>query len=597
MAFSLQGQAVTHGIAIGRAVLAASRHLKVAQWFIAPQQIHAEIERLRQARRAAIHELQRLLVELPNNAPHELAALLEVHLLLLQDDALIESATHCIGAHLYNAEWAVTTEMERIGRQFDQMADDYLRGRKADMEQVMERILRHMKSAGSSPTDTARPNRKQRGVPLILVARDLSPADMLSFKHGAFTGFVTEVGSTTSHTAIVARSMDIPAVVGTRHASLRIRHDDWLIIDADIGQVIVNPPFNVLRYHHARLQRLARKRKRLSGLRHTPAITRDGQAIALHANIEQPSDAAVAWNLGAEGVGLFRSEFLFMGRTDQLPDEEEQYCAYRAAVAGMCGLPVTIRTLDVGADKPLSPQQCRDSATANPALGLRAIRKSLAEPAVFRSQLRAILRAAQHGPVQLMFPMLAQVGEIQQTLKQLHLARAELDARNTAWGQVAIGAMIEIPAAALIAREFLRHFDFLSIGTNDLIQYTLAIDRTDEAVAHLYDPLHPAVLQLISHVIAEGARCGKSVSICGEMAGDAQLTPLLLGLGLRHFSMQAAQLLAVKEQILKADTRALATWAQQVLESGHLTALAAQKNPPYEISQKEGRKIALMECE
>ncbi|MBS0392385.1 MAG: phosphoenolpyruvate--protein phosphotransferase [Proteobacteria bacterium] len=577
MTFSIHGLAIARGIAIGRAVLAASGSMEVAHYFIDPQQVEAEIARVRNARNGVIEELQRLQADMPSDAPHELAALLDVHLMLLQDEMLVSGVKRWIADRLYNAEWALTTQLEIISRQFEEMEDEYLRERKTDLAQVVDRILRRMKGVANpvAPPPSGARRQAEAGaeaeylqgdaadVPLVLVAHDLSPADMLQFKQSVFAGFITDVGGKTSHTAIVARSMDIPAVVGARGASQLVRQDDWIIIDGDAGAVIVDPTPIILAEYGFRQRQIALERERLTRLRHTPAVTLDAQSIELLANIEQPGDAAAALRAGAVGVGLFRSEFLFMGRGGRLPDEEEQYLAYRDAVLGMQGLPVTIRTVDVGADKPLD-KGFKDSAL-NPALGLRAIRWSLADPAMFRTQLRAVLRAAVHGPVRLLFPMLAHVSEIRQALAQVDLARAELDARGVAYGPVLLGAMIEIPAAALIVQQFLRYFDFLSLGTNDLIQYTLAIDRADEAVAHLYEPLHPAVLRLVADVIAEGARQGKSVSVCGEMAGDVAMTRLLLGLGLRSFSMQPAQILAVKQEVLRSDTRKLADWAQQVL--------------------------------
>ena len=575
MTFSVHGLAVARGIAIGRAVLVASSRVDVAHYFVQPDQVEGEIERVRQGRNAVVEELQRLQADMPADAPHELAALLEVHVMLLQDEALTVGVKHWITERLYNAEWALTTQLEVIARQFDEMEDDYLRERKADLEQVVERILRHMKGVGSpvAPPTTS-PRRKTQqdlllddtvDVPLVLVAHDLSPADMLQFKQSVFAGFVTDVGGKTSHTAIVARSLDIPAVVGARAASQLVRQDDWIIIDGDAGIIIVDPSPIILAEYGFRQRQVELERERLARLRHTPAITLDGHKIELLANIEQPGDAAVAVRAGALGVGLFRSEFLFMGRAGNLPGEEEQFRAYCEAIDGMQGLPLTIRTVDVGADKPLDKGH-KDSYL-NPALGLRAIRWSLADPVMFRTQLRAVLRAAAHGKVNLLFPMLAHTHEIRQTLAQVDLARAELDARGEPYGPVALGAMIEVPAAALMVRTFLQYFDFLSIGTNDLIQYTLAIDRADEAVAHLYDPLHPAVLRLVAEVIAEGRAQGKEVSVCGEMAGDAALTRLLLGLGLRSFSMHPAQILAIKREVLRADTRKLRLWAMQVMEA------------------------------
>ena len=583
MTFAIHGLPVARGIALGRAVLVASSRVDVAHYFIQPEQVAAEIERVRQGRNTVVDELQRLQADMPADAPHELGALLDVHLMLLQDEALEEGVKHWITERLYNAEWALTTQLEVIARQFDEMEDEYLRERKADLEQVVERILRYMKGVASPVAPPVSQRRKTQqdlllddtvDVPLVLVAHDLSPADMLQFKQSVFAGFVTDVGGKTSHTAIVARSMDIPAVVGARAASQLVRQDDWVIIDGDAGVMIVDPSPIILAEYGFKQRQGELERGRLARLKNTPAVTLDGQKIALLANIEQPGDTEAAMAVGAVGVGLFRTEFLFMGREGKLPDEEEQYAAYRAAVEGMHGMPVTIRTIDIGADKPLDDR--RPDTHLNPALGLRAIRWSLAEPAMFLTQLRAILRAAAHGQVHLLIPMLAHASEIRQTLELIDRARAQLDARGAVHGRVLLGAMIEIPAAALSLRLFLRHFDFLSIGTNDLIQYTLAIDRADESVAHLYDQLHPAVLRLIADTIAEGARQGKAVSVCGEMAGDPAMTRLLLGLGLRSFSMHPSQILQVKQEVLRADAAKLGDWAQAVLDSDEPAALLAQ---------------------
>lgn len=580
MTFSIHGLAVSRGVAIGRAVLVASSRVDVAHYFIEAAQIDAEIQRVRAGRDAVVDEIRRLQEGIsrmgPKEAPHELGALLDVHLMLLQDVELVNGVKHWITERLYNAEWALTTQLEVIARHFDEMEDVYLRERKADLEQIVERVLRAMKGAASPMTGHGRPARKQSqqdlllddtvDVPLVLVAHDLSPADMLQFKQSVFAGFITDVGGRTSHTAIVARSMDIPAVVGARACSQLVRQDDWIIIDGDSGVVIVDPSPIILAEYGFKQRQGELERGRLQRLLHTPAVTMDGERVQLLANIEMPEDAALALKAGALGVGLFRSEFLFMGRQGKLPDEEEQYQAYKRAVEGMKGLPVTIRTVDVGADKPLD-DSLRDDAHLNPALGLRAIRWSLADPAMFLTQLRAILRAAAHGQVHLLVPMLAHAREIRQTLAHIDHARAMLDNRGSVYGPVKLGAMIEIPAAALSLKLFLKHFDFLSIGTNDLIQYTLAIDRSDESVAHLYDPLHPAVLQLVANTIAECRAQGKDVSVCGEMAGDTALTRLLLGLGLRSFSMHPAQILAVKQEILRSDAGKLALWAAQVLNA------------------------------
>ena len=573
MSLSVQGQAVSRGIAIGRAVLVASNRLDVAHYFIEPEQVDTEVDRLRRARAAVVEEIakvQQSLQELgPKDAHHELAALLDVHLMLMEDTQLQAGVKHWISERLYNAEWALTAQLETISRQFDEMEDPYLRERKADLEQVVERLLRHMR-ADANPAPMHAPSNR-RGEPLVLIAHDLSPADMLQFKQSVFTGFVTDVGGKTSHTAIVARSMDIPAVVGARTASHLIEEDDWVIIDGDAGVVIVDPSPIVLAEYGFKQRQGEVERERLSRIKNTPAVTLDGERVELLANIEQPQDSTPALSVGAVGVGLFRTEFLFMGREGKLPDEEEQFHAYRSAVEGMHGLPVTIRTVDVGADKPLDRGAREDHL--NPALGLRAIRWSLSEPAMFQAQLRAALRAAAFGRVNVLIPMVAHIGEIRQVLAHLARARQQLDERAVAYGPVRLGAMIEVPAAALCVPAFLKYFDFLSIGTNDLIQYTLAIDRVDESVAHLYDPLHPAVLKLVANVINECRARGKGVSVCGEMAGDVGMTRLLLGLGLRSFSMHPSQILAVKQQILRADTRKLRAWAQEVVDSEEPAAM------------------------
>ena len=563
----------------------------VEHYFILPAQVKTEIDRVRIARNEVVEELLKLqhsIAGMPaKDAPPELTALLDVHLMLLQDEDLTLGVKHWITDRLYNAEWALTTQLEVISRQFDEMEDSYLRERKADLEQVVERVLQRMAGAALPMSPLQRSANAQRrksdqqaqldgllddtvDVPLVLIAHDLSPADMLQFKRSVFAGFVTDVGGKTSHTAIVARSMDIPAVVGARSASQLVRQDDWVVIDGDAGLIVVDPSPIILAEYGYKQRQVELERSRLNRLRHTPCVTLDGQKVELLANIEMPEDTLVAVGAGAVGVGLFRSEFLFMGRQGKLPDEEEQYEAYRSAVDGMHGLPVTIRTVDVGADKPLDARRdkpAKDESYLNPALGLRAIRWSLADPEMFLTQLRAILRAAAHGAVNLLIPMLAHASEIRQTLALIDQARVELDQRGAAYGQVKIGAMIEIPAAALTLKLFLKYFDFLSIGTNDLIQYTLAIDRADEAVAHLYDPMHPAVLRLVADTIREANAQGKGVCVCGEMAGDASFTRLLLGLGLRSFSMHPAQILSVKQEVLRADAGKLRDWAQSVVDA------------------------------
>lgn len=561
MSIQVFGQPVSRGVAIGRAVLVASSRVDVAHYFIGDDQIESEVARLREARDAVASELVALKSEVPEEAHAELVALLDVHLMLLHDEMLAEATKQWIVERHYNAEWAMSAQLEVIARQFDEMEDDYLRERKADLEQVVERLLRALgRQASGMPPATSVARDFAGEDPLILVASDIAPADMLQFKRSVFTGFVTDVGGRTSHTAIVARSMDIPAVVGAREASQLVRQDDWLIVDGDAGVLIVNPSPIVLEEYRFRQRQLELERAKLDRLRHTPSVTLDGQPVELLANIEQPVDAEAAIAAGAVGVGLFRSEFLFMGREGRLPDEAEQFAAYRRVVEAMRGMPVTIRTVDVGADKPLdrmSAHELRHEHTLNPALGLRAIRWSLAEPEMFGQQLRAILRASAYGKVRILIPMVAHLAEVVQVRQALERAKQDLRHAGHAFSEVELGAMIEIPAAALIMPTLVRHFDFVSIGTNDLIQYTLAIDRADESVSHLYDPWHPAVLQLIAQTIACANEAGRHVSVCGEMAGDSAFTELLLAMGLRSFSMHPSQIAAIKQRVLRADARAL----------------------------------------
>jgi phosphoenolpyruvate-protein phosphotransferase (PTS system enzyme I) len=573
MSIQVFGLPVSRGVAIGRAVLVASSRVDVAHYFIDEQQVDAEIARLRAARDAVASELGTLQRELPVDAPGELSALLDVHLMLLHDDALTGATKQWIRERHYNAEWALSAQLEVLARQFDEMEDDYLRERKADLEQVVERLLSAMaRSATPHPgrTKATGPMDAAGEDPLILVANDIAPADMLQFKGSVFIGFITDVGGRTSHTAIVARSMDIPAVVGAREASRIIRQDDWLVIDGDAGIVVVNPSPILLEEYRFRQRQSGLERERLSRLRHTPAVTLDGERIELLANIELPGDAKAALEAGAVGVGLFRSEFLFMNRGGELPGEDEQFEAYRAAVQAMNGLPVTIRTVDIGADKPMdrmTVNELRHEHALNPALGLRAIRWSLSEPGMFRQQLRAILRASVFGRVRLLIPMVAHLSEVRHTLDALARAKQQLDEVGKAYAEVQIGAMIEVPAAALILPAILKYFDFVSIGTNDLIQYTLAIDRADEAVAHLYNPWHPAVLHLIALTIRQSIAQRRSVSVCGEMAGDPAFTELLLGMGLRSFSMHPSQVAAIKQRVLRSDTRRWAAVLEEVLAS------------------------------
>jgi phosphotransferase system enzyme I (PtsI) len=567
VSFTLHGIPVSRGIAIGRAYLIAPAALDVDHYLVEPAQIEGEVERFRSAQQLVHQELDALREDLAADAPSEMGAFINVHSMILNDAMLVQETIDLIRTRRYNVEWALTEQLERISRHFDDIEDEYLRERKADIQQVVERVLKAL--AGASAASLV-DNVHGACDEMIVVAHDIAPADMMQFKTQTFQGFVTDLGGRTSHTAIVARSLGIPAAVGVQHASALIRQDDLIIVDGDHGIVIVDPAPIVLEEYSYRQSEKALEQRKLQRLKFSPTQTLCGTRIELCANIELPDDAKAAVDAGATGIGLFRTEFLFMNHKDKLPAEEEQFEAYKRAVELMNGLPVTIRTIDVGADKPLDSMSSGDGyeTAANPALGLRAIRWSLSEPQMFLTQLRAILRASAFGTVKILIPMLAHAQEIDQTLDLIREAKRQLDDAGLAYDpSVQVGAMIEIPAAVIALPLFLKRLDFLSIGTNDLIQYTLAIDRADNAVAHLYDPLHPAVLHLIAWTLREAKRAGVPVSVCGEMAGDPALTRLLLGMGLTEFSMHPSQLLVVKQEILRSHVKTLEKPVADVLAS------------------------------
>ena len=563
MNFVLHGHSVSPGITIGHAHLVSSARLEVAHYEIDAASIDAEVSRFDAAVGVVREELLEVGKQIPADAPAEFAAFVDLHAMILNDPALATVPKNLIRERRCNAEWALIQQMESLVAQFDAIEDLYLKERKADITQVVERVLAALLGRPGMIAPDLSDERK-----LIVVAHDLSPADMLLFKQHKFGGFVTDVGGVTSHTAILARSLDIPAIVGLHQARHMIRENDLLIVDGLQGVLIVDPDEIVLAEYQDRQSQHRLERKKLSRLKKTPAATLDGVAIELFANIELPQDVTEVLENGAQGIGLFRSEFLFMNRKN-LPSENEQFEAYREVARAMDGKPVTIRTLDIGADKALQVHgRGEASVMPNPALGLRAIRYCLAEPQMFLAQLRAILRASHHGKVRLLIPMLAHAHEIDQTLALIRQAKASLDAAGEPYDKaIAVGGMIEIPAAALALPMFMRRLGFLSVGTNDLIQYTLAIDRTDDAVAHLYDPLHPAVLQLVSQTIMRANHAGIPVAVCGEMAGDAKFTRLLLGLGLRNFSMHPSQLLAIKERVLRTSVADIRPLAARVLRS------------------------------
>ena len=567
MTFALHGIAVSKGIAIGKAVLISRAALEVSHYLVEPGKEEVEAKKLLDAFDQVRLELDQLRQGLPKDAPQEMAAFLDVHGMILADPALAEKPLKLIRTQRLNAAWALTTELNDLLEQFAEIEDPYLKERANDIRQVAERVIKALNSQKDNLETEFLPS-SDADIESIIVAHVIAPHDMLRFKDHAFTGFVTDLGGKTSHTAIVARSMEIPAVVGVRHASEMIRHGDWLILDGEQGVVVVSPDEQLLTEYRKLQSQAAKEARKLQQLKHAKTETEDRVDIELFANIELPEDAVQAVKLGAVGVGLFRSEFLFMDRKQALPDEEQQYQEYRRVVDLMHGLPVNIRTIDVGADKALGVGGSEVSQTGTSALGLRAIRWSLTEPEIFLTQLRAILRASAHGQARIMIPMLAHAKEIDETFRLIEKAKQQLLQRGQSFNpNIQVGAMIEIPAAALVLPLFIDRFDFLSIGTNDLIQYTLAIDRADHAVAHLYDPLHPAILNLIAGIIDQAKRAGVPVAVCGEMAGDPSLTKLLLAMGLTDFSMHFSQLLLVKREILQANVGILKARFPRVLKA------------------------------
>ena len=568
MTFSLHGIPVSKGIAIGKAVLISRAALEVSHYLVEPGKEEAEAQKLLDAFNQVRQELEQLRLGLPKDAPQEMAAFLDVHGMILADPALAEKPIHLIRTQRLNAAWALTTELNDLLEQFAEIEDPYLKERANDIRQVAERVIKALNSQKKDSLENAvLLSPSDVGIESIIVAHDIAPHDMLRFKEQAFTGFVTDLGGKTSHTAIVARSMEIPAVVGVSHASEMIRHGDWLVLDGERGVVVVAPDEHLLTEYRKLQAQAIKEARKLQQLKHSRTATADGVDIELFANIELPEDANQAVALGAVGVGLFRSEFLFMDRNQAMPNEDQQYEEYRRVVDLMHGLPVNIRTIDVGADKALGSSS-EVSQTGTSPLGLRAIRWSLTEPEIFLTQLRAILRASAYGQARIMIPMLAHAKEIDETFRLIEKAKQQLHQRGQAFNaNIQVGAMIEIPAAALVLPLFINRFDFLSIGTNDLIQYTLAIDRADHAVAHLYDPLHPAILLLLDSIISQAKRANVPIAVCGEMAGDPGLTKLLLALGLTDFSMHFSQLLLVKREILKANVGLLKARISRVLKA------------------------------
>ena len=545
--FSIHGIGVSNGIAIGRAHLISNALLEVVQYDIEIKNIPLEVKRFEDAIAAVRVELNKIKSQLPSDSPKELSAFIDTHLMILNDKSLSSLPKSIIENEKCNAEWAIKKQMDSVVNQFDQIEDQYLRERKQDVIQVVERVIKIL--LGHSNQIAAKNKEKLT----ILVAHDISPADALHFKNHKYAAFVTDGGGVTSHTAILSRSLNIPSIVALQNARTLIRDNDLIIVDGSQGVVIVNPTLEIQKYYKSLQDSWSDEQEKLQRIKTKKSITKDGALIHLFANIEVPNDIISVNASGATGVGLFRTEFLFMNRQD-MPDEEEQFQAYKKVAEAMGKRPVTIRTLDSGADKQTALNNKKISP--NPALGLRAIRLCLSEPKIFMTQLRAILRASQFGNIKILFPMLSSISELRQTKLLLERAKASLRKDKVKFNEkILIGGMIEIPAAAISADIFAQELDFLSIGTNDLIQYALAIDRTDDAVSHLYNPLHPAVLKLIALTIKSAHKYKKSIAVCGEMAGEPKLTKLLISMGVEQLSMHPSHILSVKEKVLNSSIK------------------------------------------
>lgn len=574
MSFTIHGIGVSSGIAIGHVHLVSHTKLEVAHYDVPAGQLAEETARFDHAVNTVRNELEELRGVVPAGAPAELRAFINLHLMILGDATLSVAPRTIIESERCNAEWALKMQTDELLQQFDAIEDSYLRERRTDVIQVAQRVMKALSGQpGYVPPPASDSDRN-----LVLVAHDLSPADVVLFKQHQFASFVTDLGGATSHTAIVARSLNIPCIVALHHARQLVRENEIIIVDGTQGVIIVDPDPQVLAEYQLRQHEFGLERQKLKRLRNTPARTLDGTDVELHANIELPGDVALAVESGATGIGLFRTEFLFLNRPD-LPGEDEQFEAYRKVMEEMGDRPVTIRTYDLGADK-----QIDDIArlAPNPALGLRAIRLCLTEPKRFVTQLRAMLRASSYGKMKILIPMLMNASEVDQALLLLDQAKLSLDAEGIAYDRnIPVGGMVEIPAAALALGLLTKRLDFLSVGTNDLIQYLLAIDRTDDTVAHLYDPLHPAVLTLLAHIFTTAGKAQIPVAVCGEMAGDVALTRLLLGLGLRQFSMHSAHLPDIKQRVLKtslADARPIARKMLRVMDSAKLRGMLDRLN-------------------
>lgn len=559
----LNGIGIARGIVIGKVHHVYGGARDVSEREIPSSQLDAECQRYHAARQAASEQLKSIQASIPSNTPEEISAFMDAHLLMLNDHALAGAVTDLIKQHKCNAEWALRLQRDALVAVFEQMDDPYLRTRKNDVDHVVDSIQRVLLNQETPSESTANRLSPQT----VVIADDLSPADLVAMHGQGLRAFVTELGAPLSHTAILARSLSITSIVGVRNIRL-LKEGEALIIDGKQGSVIADPDARTVATYEQKQLEEQLWLSELATLKDKPAVTKDGVRALLCANIELPQDVGACETHGAEGIGLYRTEFLYMNR-DSLPTEEQQYQAYIAVIKAMKGLPITIRTLDLGADKQIDGGSRINMPVANnPALGLRAIRLCLRDLDLFRVQIRALLRAAAIGPIKIMLPMIGNRGEIRSAKSLISEVREQLLSEGVdVPAEIPIGAMIEVPAAALCADSLADEVDFFSIGTNDLIQYTLAIDRVDDEVNYLYQPLHPGVLRLIQMTIDAGKRTDTPVSMCGEMAGDPRYAGLLFGMGLREFSMHPSSLLEIKHLISTATQESLEELALRVLEA------------------------------
>ena len=563
MSITIHGIGLGGGITIGKAFILDKSLDDATVHKLEKHEIKAEVSRFTDAINQTKREFELLKSNIPKTAPQELGSFLSLSIMMLSDSQIAKAPINIILEEECNAEWAIKLQANKLELQFDEMEDEYLKERKNDVIQVLERIFKNLEG---NKFDWDNAGKLEQG---ILVTHDLSPADLLHFKNSNFTGFLSEVGSLTSHTVIIGRNLDIPAIVGASFARQIIREDDLIILDGVQGVLIINPDKLVLEQYKERQQQWLQSKASLYAIRKDEAITKDGITVDLMANIDGTSDINEVTYSNAIGVGLFRSEFLFLSKEDHLCSEDEQFESYVRIAKAMKDLPVIIRTADLGADK--NPSWNSNAVASNPALGLTGIRLALVEQNFFRTQLRAILRASSYGDVQMMFPMISSSGELKQAINQVEIAKEELKTEGISFNpEIKVGAMIEIPSAALALKGILSQADFVSIGTNDLIQYLLAMDRNDESVNYLYNPLHPAVIKVLLHIIKSSNRAGVPVSICGEMAGDVTLTRLLLGMGLRKFSMHPANILNVKRVILNTDLSEITDTVGKILKTENI---------------------------